>query len=101
MTEPSFPAASSRQTRRSKAEARKKPETRRPNPAACSLPSALAGPERFGLCVSSPQTTAASPQAASGSGLRVSAFFRPSAFGFRISPAARLLTETDRGARRP
>jgi len=97
----SFPAESSRQTRRSKAEARKKPETRRSNPAACSRPAAHAGPKRFGLYAFSPETTAASAQAAACSGIRTSAFFRPSAFGFRISWATRLPTESAQRERCP
>jgi hypothetical protein len=84
----SFPADSSRQTRRS-------------NPAACSCQAAQAGPQRFGLCAFSAETTAASAQAAAGSGLRASAFFRPSALGFRISNATSLPTGSTRGERRP
>ena len=97
----SFPAVSSRQTRRSKAEARKKPETRRSNPAACSRPAAQVGHKRFGLWISAAETTAAAAQAAAGSGLRTSAFFRPSALGFRISRATSLTAATARGERRP
>ena len=97
----SFPAESSRQTRRLKVETRKKPETRRSNPAAFSRPAAHADRKRFGLCGFSPETTAASAQAAACSGLRASAFFRPSAFGFRISRATRLPTETALGEKCP
>ena len=84
----SFPAVSSRQTRRS-------------NPAACSRPAAQVGHKRFGLWVSAAETTAAAAQAAAGSGLRPSAFFRPSALGFRISRATSLTAATARGERRP
>jgi hypothetical protein len=101
MKEASIPAEFSPQTRRSKVEARKKPGTRRSNPAACSRPAAHADRKRFGLCAFSPETTAASAQAAACSGLRASAFFRPSAFGFRISRATRLPTETARGEKYP
>ena len=94
-------AETNRQTRRSKAEARKKPETRKSNPAAWSRSAAPVGPKRFGRCAFSPEPTAASPHAASGSGLRVSAFFRPSALGFRISRATSLPTFSARGERRP
>ena len=101
MKRASFPAQSSRQTRRSKAEARKKPESRTSNPAACLRPAAQAGHNRFGRCAFAPETTAASPHAAAGSGLRTSAFFRPSALGFRTSRATSLPTGSARGERRP
>jgi hypothetical protein len=96
-----FPAESSRQTRRPKVEARKKPETRRPNPAAGLRPRTQASLASFDLCAFSPEITAASAQVVPCSGLRTSAFFRPSALGFRISRAARLPTETVRGERCP
>ena len=57
--------------------------------------------KRFGLWVSAAETTAAAAQAAAGSGLRPSAFFRPSALGFRISRATSLTAATARGERWP
>ena len=97
----SFPTESGRQTRRPKVEVRKKPETRRPNPAACLGPKTQAGPKSFDVCAFIPETMTAPTQPTACSGLRTSAFFRPSALGFRISRATRPPTETARGERCP